>query len=574
MGFRLFKATYRDAAGKLREAAKWYVEFRDHNEPPRVRRLPAFASKAASEEMGRNLVKLVAYHRGSGGQTDPALTRWLAGLPVRTREKLASIGLLDRERAGAAKMLTVHLDDFTAALRAKGTSEFHVDVVTGRVRRIIDGCGFKHYVDIKASKVQAYLNDLRNGTEVKRGISAQTFNFYLSALKQFCRWMMKDRRATESPVAHLDVLNVRTDRRHDRRSLTTDELRRLIESAAAGPDREGMTGLERAMLYRVAVETGLRANELRNVTAGSFDLGSQQPTVTVEAAYSKHRRQDVLPLRAALVAALRIFLANKLPDAPAFRMPTDRKKAARMFRADVEAAGIAYRNDDGLYADFHGLRHTFVTNLANGGVHPKVAQALARHSTITLTKDRYSHTLIGEQADALDLLPDLDRPAEQTMRTTGTEGREVVTEAAPDTLASCLAHSDGRQRTFVDSDGLEEVESDDGLSASQTTENTPKPRDLCETGVYGNRTHCELCSNPPLVLKTRAPTRGANTPRIGQAPPQNTGHATGAQGERVRSQCRSGSPVVDGEPLAVRGEPVGHRRDVPRHEIGGGAGAA
>src|SRR5437867_12919164 len=34
-----------------------------------------------------------------------------------------------------------------------------------------------------------------------------------------------------------------------------------------------------------------------------------------------------------------------------------------------------------------------------------------------------------------------------------------------------------------------------------------------EAGVYGNRTHRELCSNPPLVLKTRAPTRGANTPR-------------------------------------------------------------
>src|SRR5438552_19023547 len=32
------------------------------------------------------------------------------------------------------------------------------------------------------------------------------------------------------------------------------------------------------------------------------------------------------------------------------------------------------------------------------------------------------------------------------------------------------------------------------------------------TGVYRNRTDRELCSNPPLVLKTRAPTRGANTP--------------------------------------------------------------
>ena len=34
----------------------------------------------------------------------------------------------------------------------------------------------------------------------------------------------------------------------------------------------------------------------------------------------------------------------------------------------------------------------------------KTAQALARHSTITLTMDRYSHSLIGEQAEALDVL--------------------------------------------------------------------------------------------------------------------------------------------------------------------------
>ena len=248
------------------------------------------------KKWGRNLVKLVAYHRGSGGQTDPALTRWLAGLPVRTREKLATIGLLDRERAGAAKTLSVHLDDWAQALRAKGTSEVQVDLVTGRVRRIIDGCGFTHYADIRASKVQAFLHDLRADSDERKGISAQTFNFYLSAIKQFCRWAVRDRRATESPVAHLDGLNVRTDRRHDRRPFATDELRRLIESTATGPVRETMTGLERAMLYRVAVETGLRSNELRSLTASSFHLDDGQATVTVEAAYSKHRRQDVLRL--------------------------------------------------------------------------------------------------------------------------------------------------------------------------------------------------------------------------------------------------------------------------------------
>ncbi len=58
MSYRVFKTTYTDRKGKPREAAKWYVEFRDHLDT--VSRLPAFASKAASEEMGRNLEKLVA----------------------------------------------------------------------------------------------------------------------------------------------------------------------------------------------------------------------------------------------------------------------------------------------------------------------------------------------------------------------------------------------------------------------------------------------------------------------------------------------------------------------------------
>src|SRR5712692_5652837 len=123
---RVFKTTYKDRKGRTKEAPKWYVAFRDHLET--VRRLPAFPSKAASEEMGRNLEKLVAYYKASGGQTDPALTRFLIGLPVKTREKLVAIGLLAADRVATAKTLAEHLADFAAALNAKGNSVFHVDV--------------------------------------------------------------------------------------------------------------------------------------------------------------------------------------------------------------------------------------------------------------------------------------------------------------------------------------------------------------------------------------------------------------------------------------------------------------
>jgi integrase len=59
----------------------------------------------------------------------------------------------------------------------------------------------------------------------------------------------------------------------------------------------------------------------------------------------------------------------------------DPAQAARMLKADLKTANIDYKDSDGKYADFHSLRHTFITLLARSGVHPKTAQDLARHST-------------------------------------------------------------------------------------------------------------------------------------------------------------------------------------------------
>jgi len=103
--------------------------------------------------------------------------------------------------------------------------------------------------------------------------------------------MVQNQSANESPLEHLKGVNVRTDKRHDRRTLEPDEIRRLLEATAAGQMRFGMSGYERYLVYRFAAETGLRANEIRNLTVGDIDFDDLR--VTVKAGYSKRGREDV-----------------------------------------------------------------------------------------------------------------------------------------------------------------------------------------------------------------------------------------------------------------------------------------
>ena len=423
---RVYRSTYTDRKGKTQETTRWYVEFQDQNGEPK--RLAGFESEDATEELGRNLVALVAYHQASGGQTDPALAVWLSVLPRHMKERLVEIGLVSAERAAVAKPLVDQLADFRRTLAAKGNTGRHVDLLVSRATKVINDCGFRFYSDINGSRIMEHLGELRrdktvqtkDGEKVARGMSAQTFNFYLQAIKQFCRWMVKDRRAFESPVAHLDGLNVRTDRRRDRRALAADELRHVLATTKTGPERFGMTGEERMMLYRLAAETGLRSGELRSLTRASFSLDSKPATVTVAAAYSKHRRDDTLPLRPDMAQDLGIFFSTKAPATPAFKMPR-REYVAGMFKADLDAAGIAQGDGSGRRADFHALRHTFISNLASGGVHPKVAQTLARHSDINLTMSRYTHTFQGDEMAALAALPDLDPKVDRDKATNSSD---------------------------------------------------------------------------------------------------------------------------------------------------------
>ena len=413
---RIFKPTYRcRKTGKLIESPRYHCSFKDHTDT--LRRVVAYCDRSVSESLGRKLQRLaglVAVQDSPG----PELAKWIDGLTDDLRAKLIEWGLLDRRASMAARPLSEHVDDWYESILADGRTEGHASIVKVHVQRIIKACGFLRFSDIDSEVIKQHLAQQQRQDQLAReshangnhrGFSTETRNSHVRAIKQFSKWMVDERRAGESHVAGLKTKNVRTDRRRVRRALSMDDLLRLLRATHDGPDRGRTTGPERALIYWVAVETGLRSSELRSLTAASFDLAADQPTVTVEAAYSKRRQRDTLVLTADLAASLRTHLRSKLPSAPAFNVP---RRTADMLKHDLELAKIPYIDpESGEVFDFHSLRVQCATNLARGGAHPSVAKAIMRHSTIKLTMDVYTRVAREDQASALEALPKLSAGA-------------------------------------------------------------------------------------------------------------------------------------------------------------------
>jgi integrase len=189
------------------------------------------------------------------------------------------------------------------------------------------------------------------------------------------------------------------------------------------------------MLYILAAWTGFRRGELGSLTLRSFNLKRNNPTVSVEAAYSKHRRDDIQLLHPDIVERFLKWLEIRQPaNESEILFPisgktggVDRRTSEMMMfdlnfarnlwlseakdeaerRTRLASDFLRYQDSQGKFADFHALRHTFITNLSLANVPPKVAQTLARHSDIGLTFNIYTHSGSKEELAAIHSLPGL-----------------------------------------------------------------------------------------------------------------------------------------------------------------------
>jgi hypothetical protein len=224
-------------------------------------------------------------------------------------------GLNDRKaesfRDHERRPLADHIDAWQASLSAKGHTSKHAGQSTDRVRRLvavmlgarpddIDGKTMTReqqkearalvtrltakvrLSDLTADRAQAAIATLRDS-----GRSLLTCNHYRACARAFMQWAWKDSRVRDNPMIALEGYNAKEDPRHQRRTISVEELRALISAAEHGPVVMGMTGHARALCYQLAAASGLRhgfqhgqpRKELASITSESFDWEANQLTI-------------------------------------------------------------------------------------------------------------------------------------------------------------------------------------------------------------------------------------------------------------------------------------------------------
>ncbi|MEW6357954.1 MAG: tyrosine-type recombinase/integrase [Planctomycetota bacterium] len=237
--------------------------------------------------------------------------------------------------------------------------------------------------------VEKALAELQEG-----GASGKTLTHYANAVKAFCGWLVERGFLCENPLSNLTAYDT-TPVSAQRRAMTVDEIERLL---AVVPDH-------RALLYELALCSGLRAGELRALSVENLD--TRLCGVHLDASWTKSRRGGFQPLPKGLVERLSAFAESGraaelygqsysrrdaggkgLPERPLLYVPTH---TARDMDKDVAAAEIQKQTVQGRI-DFHSLRTSYITLVSEAGASAKEVQHLARHASVDMSFNIYART--------------------------------------------------------------------------------------------------------------------------------------------------------------------------------------
>jgi len=217
-----------------------------------------------------------------------------------------------------------------------------------------------------------------------RTISSATVNRYLASLSSMFNFALNMGHVDRHPIKGGQVTKLQ-EANGRRRILTAEEEDKLIAEA----ERSSWPSM--ALFLRLALTTGARKSELRNLKWTDIDLNGRVAIIRK----SKNGEQRMLPLvvsvRDALIQAKKIQPLNS--DLVFFdpKKPTQPKNLDTVWKHVRSRAGLEADREDSLdRVVLHSTRHTAATKLIAGGANVIQAAAVTGHKTVGMLK-RYSH---------------------------------------------------------------------------------------------------------------------------------------------------------------------------------------
>ncbi len=334
---------------------------------------------------------------------------------IRRHEERRRAGLVDPREAHGARPLSEHLKGFRSTLAARGVTKHHLDDRMRCLKAFKADTGATRLGDLDLATASDWIEGI-----ARTGLSARSVNRRIQALRQFGRWLHQTQRTGFDPFRQLGMRNESEDRRRVRRSLSPQEFARLLNSAFRRPletareqrVRAGVSASEekrlrrlggtRALVYLLAAGTGLRRSELARLRWCDLDL--DRALLTVPASSAKSRREQFVDLHGHLMEALAAFRPEDA-EATDTVVPRGSFPNIKTFTKDLEGAGIPKVDDTGRVVDLHALRTSFISWCAANNEHPRVAQALARHSSMKTTMSHYVDLRLMDTRGAVERLP-------------------------------------------------------------------------------------------------------------------------------------------------------------------------
>ena len=226
--------------------------------------------------------------------------------------------------------------------------------------------------------------------------SRTTINRRLSALRSFFRWLNVTGQADVDPASVLQGPKQQKSLPHVIRPSDMVKLLSVYgKRDAAGAEREqSFSDMRNLALLEFLYACGARISEASGLLTANVDFGSGQVKV-----FGKGSKERIIPLHDMAVSSMRAYAVAARPmllreracdyffvSTRGNRMGTDAMR--KMFKEAVRRAGL----DETLSP--HDMRHTFATDLLEGGADLRSVQEMLGHASLSTTQI-YTHLTPG-----------------------------------------------------------------------------------------------------------------------------------------------------------------------------------